>query len=116
MSNQKKVSLSADKKIELTKQYYDARLEGNIEKCLTFVSDDIYLDSERNGKFRGKIEFEKYLKDHPFEGTWGQPYMESLHVRIDGKVKMFFISVGVKFIVYFDNCGKISKAFIRKIK
>ncbi len=115
-------------------KYFEHRTAGDVDACLAMVTDDIVMNSEKEGVVSGKKAFEEYLKKTPAQGTWGTP--EALAdgtIRIKGSVKfggaysslglaplvlsnstvltkkIGFIPVTVYGKFTFDAAGKISK-------
>ncbi len=69
-------------------KYFEHRTAGDVDACLEMVTDDIVMNSEKEGVISGKKAFGEYLKKTPAQGTWGTP--EALAdgtVRIKGSVK-----------------------------
>ncbi|KAI9031506.1 hypothetical protein DFJ74DRAFT_702514 [Hyaloraphidium curvatum] len=83
--------------LEVANAYFKCRLANDVNGALALVTDDVVLESSRDGKFSGKEELKKYLEKTPPTGTWDEAAtLEDGHPVIKGKVKFMFIPVSVK--------------------
>ena len=101
-------------KIDVAKQYIKARLAEDIPTILGLVTDDIVLESQRDGTHTGKEAFEAYLKKTKPTGKWQDPEADGDKVVIKGSVTVMFIPFSVISIFEFSSDGKISKIEIKK--
>lgn len=95
-------------------KYIDARKKGNLEECLSVIADDIDFNSQRDGKYVGKTNFERYLKKTKFEGTWGRPEKTNDGFVVKGKVKILLIPISVRIDFRFNDRNEINYARIGK--
>eukprot|EP01089_Gocevia_fonbrunei_P018762 TRINITY_DN643_c0_g1_i1.p1 TRINITY_DN643_c0_g1~~TRINITY_DN643_c0_g1_i1.p1 ORF type:complete len:121 (-),score=28.33 TRINITY_DN643_c0_g1_i1:44-361(-) len=95
-------------KVEIVKQYMKARMAEDHATLLSLVSDDVVVESSRDGKHEGKDAYTAYLKKIKPTGTWEDPVADGDQVLVKGKVTVMFIpwSVGSHFT--FNSDGKIS--------
>ncbi|KAI9002901.1 hypothetical protein DFJ74DRAFT_713813 [Hyaloraphidium curvatum] len=97
-------------RVEIAKAYFDSRASNDAVACMSLVSDAIVFESAKDGVFRGRDEFQKYLTTVPPSGPWQDAKLEEVggQVVLTGKVKWMMVPVKVKSEVSFDADGKIS--------
>ena len=103
--------MSHESRLSLYLQY---RQQGDIEACLGLMSENVVLVSEKDGQFQGKKELRKYLEKNPFQGKWSQPYMSPTDnmFRVDGTVKILFMSIKVRISVKLNSSGEIEYVYV----
>ena len=93
--------MSFPEQMMVANAYMQARLVSKNAECLSLVTDDVKLHSERDGNINGKSSFSKYLSTvHP-QGKWQAPTVENGKVVIRGTVKICLIPVPVKAVFEF---------------
>jgi hypothetical protein len=129
-------------KVALASQYIKARLAEENDTCLSLVSDDIVLVSQkyasppkthsahfdrfwflngwlwpsrRDGTHEGKEAFGKYLKAVKPTGKWQDPVEEGDQVVIKGSVTVMFIPWSVACFLEFNADNKINKIEIKRV-
>lgn len=102
-------------KIQTVEAYLNARTANEIGKCLTLVTDDVVMVSSRDGTFKGREQFEKYLKKTQPSGTFQEPVLNGDEVDVVGTVKLIGFEVGVKAHFKFED-EQISKIVLTKSK
>lgn len=102
--------------LETLSRYMGYRKQNQVEKCLSMMSSEIILVSQRDGTFRGHRELSQYLTNNPYQGTWGQPYWSETDasIRVDGVVTIFFFPVSVKILVKLNQSNLIEHIYIGK--
>jgi len=102
--------------LEALKQYLAYRKQNQVEECLSMMSPEIVLVSQRDGTFRGHSELKQYLTNNPYQGTWDQPYWSETDdsIRVDGVVTIFFFDVSVKILIKLDQSNLIEHIYIGK--
>ncbi|KAG7396862.1 hypothetical protein PHYBOEH_001619 [Phytophthora boehmeriae] len=96
--------------VDTVKKYVALRLAKDTKATLQLVSDDIQFYSQRDGSYKGKEEFQKYLEKTKIEGSWEPAAIEDgddEHVVVRGVVKILFIPISVKSTFSFDDEGRI---------
>ena len=94
--------------------YLRYRQQGDIEGCLGLMSEKVVLVSEKDGQFRGKNELRRYLHKNPFQGQWSRPYLSQAEdmIRVDGTVKILFVSIKVKILVKLNSSNEIEYVYV----
>lgn len=101
--------------IESTERYMTARMAGRHDDVLRLVTDDVVLDSSRDGRVEGKRKFGDYLRRVKACGTWQKAEWNDLLgvTQIEGKVKILMLNVNVMARFGFDHrSGKIQNITI----
>jgi len=104
-----------DRGIQTLNQYLRYRQSGDVEACVSLVSDQFSLVSQRDGSFQGKDGLRRYLRQIPYQGTWGQPYWSGVDrsFRVDGKVHLVgLIPVKVKILCNLNGQGQIESVWV----
>lgn len=95
-------------KIELANKYLEHRINGDIDKIIELLSDDIVKKTIIDGTHRGIEGLRKYYTKTPFQGTWNEFYHEEENkVSIRGKVYRMYMNWNVKMTAHFDEDNKI---------
>ena len=85
----------SETKLTIAKQYFAYRMQEKNTELLQLVADDILLESERDGTYRGREEFKKYLDSIKPSGTWGEPVVQGENVVIPGKIRFLMMDWNV---------------------
>jgi len=96
-------------KLTTAKKYFEYRMKGKNEEILHLVTDDIFLESERDGKYRGKEEFKRYLNEIKPTGAWGEPVAKEETVVIPGTVRYLMMNWNVLGTCTFDENNLINE-------
>lgn len=98
------------RRVKIAERYIQARLAGRTSEILGLVSDDIRLESSRDGTFVGKKAFEKYLTKAKATGTWKQPTWNTKRnmAEITGHINILMVKIGVVAYLGFNRRGKIN--------
>lgn len=101
-------------RIEAAQKYMTARLAGKHEDVLRLVTDDIQLESSRDGRVVGKKQFKVYLQKAKPTGTWEAARWNGAigKAEIRGRVKILMVRVGVIAHFGFDRNGKINQIYV----
>lgn len=101
-------------RVELAQRYMSARLAGRTEEVLKLVSDDVRLESSRDGKVEGREEFRKYLTKVKPTGIWRAATWNRTigKAEILGSVRILMINVGVVARMGFNKAGKINEIYV----
>lgn len=101
-------------RVELAQRYMSARLAGRTEEILELVSDDVRLESSRDGKLEGREQFRKYLTRVKPVGTWKAATWnrEIGRAEILGSVKILLVNVGVVARMGFNKAGQINEIYV----
>jgi len=102
------------KRIGQIRKYMIARQNGDLDACLSILSDDFSFYSQKDGSYNGKQEFLQYLNKNPYKGKWGEPYFDKGRYRVDGTVKILMIPINVKIEFDFDQNDKVCRASVTK--
>lgn len=109
---QQKTSLSLTKTV---KEYGKHRLASDFESIFKLCSENITIESERDGKFVGKEQVLNYFEKVSPQGSWQEPRaLSSTCVAVQGTVSVLFINVSVVAYYEFDSSGKIKKVQIKR--
>ncbi|DAZ96167.1 TPA: hypothetical protein N0F65_009566 [Lagenidium giganteum] len=97
--------------VEIVAKYFASRLEKKTAELLELVSEDIESHSARDGTYKGKESFKKYIEKVKPEGKWENPVLseDNRTVIMRGVVKILFVSVTVKSAFTFNKDNKICK-------
>lgn len=89
-------------------------MSGNNEKLLSLVSDDVQLQSSRDGTYVGKDQFSHYLDKVKPTGTWeNATWNEEIErAQILGTVRFLMVNVGVVAHMGFDKSDKINRIYV----
>lgn len=100
--------------VELAQRYMSARLAGRTEEVLRLVSDDVRLESSRDGKVEGREQFRKYLTRVKPIGTWKAATWnrEIGKAEILGSVRIFLVNISVVARMGFNRAGKINEIYV----
>ena len=101
-------------RIQAAQKYMTARLAGKHEDVLRLVTDDIQLESSRDGRVVGKKQFKAYLQKAKPTGTWEAARWNYAigKAEIRGRVKILMVRVGVIAHFGFDRHGKINQIYV----
>lgn len=91
-----------------------ARLAGRTDEVLRLVSDDVRLESSRDGRFQGRHQFRRYLEKVKPTGTWKQATWNSAigKAEVLGNVRILMVNVGVVAHMGFNRAGKINDIYV----
>ncbi|CAN8073174.1 unnamed protein product [Agarophyton chilense] len=100
--------------LRVAESYMQLRMAGSNQELLNLVSEDIELQSSRDGKFVGKQQFQGYLTKVKPTGTWQNATWNNAVDRAEilGNVKILLINVGVVAHMGFDRSGKINRIYV----
>ena len=103
--------------IELVNSYLELRKNNRVNELVNMCSDNIVIDSERDGLFRGRDEVTKYYTDNKaVKGDWDKPYQtDTRTVVVTGRVYFLFLTFNIKATFDFNVIGKIIKITIRRL-
>lgn len=103
-----------NRRLQTAEQYMSARLQGRNEDVLRLVTDDVLLNSSREGMVVGASDFSSYLSRVKPTGTWkAATWNKSIgKAEILGNVKILMISVPVIAHFGFDRGAKISQIYV----
>ena len=103
--------------IDATISYLERRKNNRVIELVNMCSDNIVIDSERDGIFRGKEEVTKYYTDNKaVKGDWDQPYQtDTRTVVVTGRVYFLFLTFNIKATFDYNVIGKIVKITIRRL-
>jgi len=102
---------------KLVNNYLTLRKEQNHDEVMKMMSNNIVIDSQKDGIFKGRGEVYRYFNECSVpSGTWNEPsYINYNTVEVTGTVNFLFFSFDVRGIFYFDEDNKIEKIIIRKL-
>ncbi|KAI0563075.1 NTF2-like protein [Gracilaria domingensis] len=108
------VSARERRQLQLAESYIQLRMAGNNQKLLNLVSEDVELQSSRDGKFVGKQQFENYLSKVKPTGIWQNATWNNAINRAEilGNVKILMVNVGVVAHMGFNKSGKIDRIYV----
>ena len=103
--------------VDATISYLELRKENRVTDLVNMCSDNIVIDSERDGIFRGKEEVTGYYTDNKaVKGDWDQPYQtDTRTVVVTGRVYFLFLTFHIKATFDYNVIGKIVKITIRRL-
>jgi len=100
--------------INVANQYIKFRLAGDHYKILNLCTEDVILDSERDGVYSGKTELFEYLTKIKPSGKWESAQLLGTDkVSIQGIVSILWMDWKVIAIFSYDR-GKIKKIELKK--
>lgn len=107
-------SCSEQNRLQTAESYMQLRMAGNKQKLLGLVSDDIELQSSRDGSFVGKQQFSSYLDSVKPTGTWKNATWnkDGNRAEILGNVRIFMVNIGVIAHMKFNNSGRINRIYV----
>jgi hypothetical protein len=81
------------RRVRAAQQYMEWRKEGRVKEVLGLVSENIVLESSRDGRVSGRSKFEEYLRNVKPTGTWAPATWNSEKSRpeICGTVKILMV-------------------------
>lgn len=90
------------------------RKAGRVEELLRLVSDDVVLESSRDGRHAGRDGLERYVRRVKPVGRWEKAAWneEMGRAEIKGLVKILVVSVNVTAHFGFDRRGKINQIYV----
>lgn len=101
---------------KLVEQYLHYRSTNNLPKLIALLSDNIVIESERDGVHSGKKEASKYYQEIKASGKWEQPVQTAYNeVEVKGSVYVLFLTFGVKATFTFDDDNLIEKIVIKRV-
>lgn len=105
---------NADRNVNKAQRYMKLRIQGNVDDILKLVSDDVVLKSSRDGEFRGKAQFEKYVRTVKPTGSWQNASWndEKKRAEIRGLVRILRIPVAVVAHFGFNRSGQIDSIVV----
>lgn len=91
-----------------------ARLAGRTDDVMRLVTNDVLLESSRDGSVAGKEQFRKYLGRVKPTGTWKRATWNRTvgKAEILGNVRILMVNVGVIAHFGFDRAGKINRIYV----
>ena len=102
------------RRVQTAERYMAARLAGQTDEVLRLVTDDVELESSRDGKVAGKDRFKGYLTRVKPTGTWKRATWNTAmgKAEILGNVKILMVNVGVIAHFGFNRSGKINQIYV----
>eukprot|EP00123_Amoebidium_parasiticum_P021324 comp6548_c0_seq1/m.2319 comp6548_c0_seq1/g.2319 ORF comp6548_c0_seq1/g.2319 comp6548_c0_seq1/m.2319 type:complete len:108 (-) comp6548_c0_seq1:373-696(-) len=103
--------------LSTAQQYMNHRLASQTDACLSFLTDDIVIETPREGTHTGKAAVREYLEKTKPNGTWEAPSFDAANgkVVIPGKVKVGFVGVSLLAAFDFEEGGKIKHIAINRV-
>lgn len=102
------------RRVEMAERYMTARLAGRTDDVLRLVTNDVLLESSRDGRFAGKEQFRKYLGRVKPTGRWKSATWNRAmgKAEILGNVRILMVNIGVIAHFGFDRAGKINRIYV----
>ena len=100
--------------IQTANRYINARLANEHKQILNLITSDIRLTSSRDGQYRGRDEFLRYLSKVPPTGKWSKATwnVHTKQAEVRGIVRVVFVNINVIARFGFDNRGKIRDIYV----
>lgn len=102
------------RRVQTADRYMAARLAGRTDEVLRLVTNDVQLESSRDGKITGKDSFKQYLARVKPTGMWKRATWNRAMGKAEvlGNVKILMVNVGVIAHFGFDRSGKINQVYV----
>jgi hypothetical protein len=106
--------VSGGRCVRVAQQYMVYRQQGRVEELLRLVSDDVALDSSRDGRYHGKGELEQYFRRIKPRGMWEPATWNARERRaeIHGVVRILRWNVKVLAHFGFNGKGEINRIYV----
>ena len=100
--------------VETAEKYMSARLAGRNDEILRLVSDDVKLESSRDGTVVGADNFSSYLSRVKPTGNWKPATWNKAmgKAEVQGNVRILMINVPVIAHFGFNRGGKINQIYV----